>query len=203
MKLLGVDASPYVRKVRIVLEEKHIPYEYVKARPSLPDSPVPQFNPLAKIPVLVTASGKGIYDSPVIVEYLDGLVPDPRLIPLETEARVDVKRWEALADGIADATVAISHERRKPPEKQDGPEWYQKQRLKIERGLAAMEKELGESEFCYGGRFSLADVGAGYTLGYLDRALPDIDWRASCPNLVRLAERLSHRDAFRKTLPEI
>jgi glutathione S-transferase len=132
MKLLGVDASPYVRKVRIVLEEKHIPYEYVKARPSLPDSPVPQFNPLAKIPVLVTDSGKGIYDSPVIVEYLEGLVPDPRLIPTDIEARVDVKRWEALADGIADATVAISHERRKPDEKQDSPEWYQKQRLKID-----------------------------------------------------------------------
>jgi glutathione S-transferase len=203
MKLLGVDASPYVRKVRIVLEEKHIPYEYVKARPSLPDSPVPQFNPLAKIPVLVTDSGKGIYDSPVIVEYLEGLVPDPRLIPADSEARVDVKRWEALADGIADATVAISHERRKPDEKQESPEWYQKQRLKIDRGLAAMEKELAGREFCYGTRFSLADVAAGYALGYLDRALPDIPWRASCPNLVRLAERLSHRDSFRKTIPEI
>ena len=203
MKLLGVDASPYVRKVRIVLEEKRIPYEYVKARPSLPDSPVPQFNPLAKIPVLVTDGGKSVYDSPVIVEYLDGLVPDPRLIPVENEARVDVKRWEALADGIADATVAISHERRKPQEKQDSPEWYQKQRLKIDRGLAAMEKELGDREFCYGAGFSLADIGAGYALGYLDRALPDIAWRASCPSLVRLAERLSHRDAFRKTIPEV
>src|SRR4051812_21966931 len=116
MKLLGVDASPYVRKVRIVLEEKHIPYEYVQARPSLPDSPVPQFNPPAKIPVLVTDKGKGIYDSPVIVEYLEMLVAEPRLIPAEPDARIDVKRWEALGDGIADATVAISHERRKPQE---------------------------------------------------------------------------------------
>ncbi|MGZ5224823.1 MAG: glutathione S-transferase N-terminal domain-containing protein [Burkholderiales bacterium] len=201
MKLLGVDASPYVRKVRIVLEEKHIPYEYVQARPSLPDSPVPQFNPLSKIPVLVTDKGKGIYDSPVIVEYLDMLVSEPPLIPSEAEARVEVKRWEALGDGITDAIVAISHERRKPQEKQDSPEWYQKQRLKIDRGLMAMEQALTGHEFCHGSRFSLADIAAGYALGYLDRALRDIQWRASYPNLARLAGRLSERESFRKTVP--
>jgi glutathione S-transferase len=201
MKLLGVDASPYVRKVRIVLEEKHIPYEYVQARPSLPDSPVPQFNPLAKIPVLVTDKGKGIYDSPVIVEYLEMLVAEPRLIPTGPEARIDVKRWEALGDGVTDATVAISHERRKPQDKQEGAEWYQKQRLKIDRGLAAMEKALGKEEFCYANRFSLADIAAGYAVEYIDRVLPDIDWRAAHSNLARLADRLGQRDSFRKTAP--
>jgi glutathione S-transferase len=202
MKLLGHDGSPYVRKVRIVLEEKRIPYEYVQARPSAPDSPVPQFNPLAKIPVLVTQQGKGIYDSPVIVEYLDALAPEPRLIPAETGERIDIKRWEALGDGIADATVAISHERRKPREKQDSEEWYQKQRLKIDRGLTAMERELGEREFCYGSRFTLADVAAGFALGYLDRVLPDVDWRKAHPRLTQLAERLAKRDSFVKTLPQ-
>jgi glutathione S-transferase len=201
MKLLGVDASPYVRKVRIVLEEKHIPYEYVQARPSLPDSPVPQFNPLAKIPVLVTDNGKGIYDSPVIVEYLEMLVAEPRLIPTEPEARIDVKRWEALADGVTDATVAISHERRKPQDNQESAEWYQKQRLKIDRGLAAMEQALGKEEFCYAKRFSLADIAAGYTLGYIDSVLPEIDWRASHSSLARLVERLGKRASFRKTAP--
>ena len=202
MKLLGHDGSPYVRKVRIVLEEKRIPYEYVQARPSAPDSPVPQFNPLAKIPVLVTQQGKGIYDSPVIVEYLDALAPEPRLIPSETDARIDIKRWEALGDGVADATVAISHERRKPRVKQDSEEWYHKQRLKIDRGLEAMERELGEREFCYGSRFTLADVAAGFALGYLDRVLPDIDWRKAHPRLTKLAERLAKRDSFVKTLPQ-
>jgi len=202
MKLLGHDGSPYVRKVRIVLEEKRIPYEYVQARPSAPDSPVPQFNPLAKIPVLVTQQGKGIYDSPVIVEYLDALAPEPRLIPAETDARIDIKRWEALGDGIADATVAISHERRKQREKQDSEEWYQKQRLKIDRGLAAMERELGEREFCYGSRFTLADVAAGFALGYLDRVLPDVDWRKAHPRLTQLEQRLAKRDSFVKTLPQ-
>src|SRR5687768_10995650 len=102
MKLLGVDHSPYARKVRIVLEEKRIPYEYVRARPSLPGSPVPEYNPLAKVPVLVTDKGKAIYDSSVIVDYLDALGAEPRLIPAEVEQRVDVKRWEALGNGVAD-----------------------------------------------------------------------------------------------------
>ena len=196
MKLLGVDASPYVRKVRIVLEEKRIPYEYVKARPSLPDSPVPQFNPLAKIPVLVTDKGKGIYDSAVIVDYLDALVAEPRLIPAEIEARVDVKRWEALGDGVADATVAISHEL--TDKTGQSAEWHAKQQLKIDRGLAAMEKDLGDREFCHGASFSLADIAAGYALGYLDRALPEIDWRSKHATLARFAERMSKRDSFRK-----
>src|SRR5688500_394397 len=154
MKLLGVDRSPYVRKVRIVLEEKGIPYEYVQARASVPDSPVPAYNPLAKIPVLVTDSGKGIYDSPVIVEYLDALQREPKLIPDELEARIDVKRWEALGDGIADATVLVSHD----TERRQSDDWHKRQRLKIDRGLAAIEKELGSREFCHGERFSLADI---------------------------------------------
>ena len=192
MKLLGVDASPYARKVRIVLEEKHIPYEYVRARASVPGSPVPEYNPLAKVPVLVTDKGKAIYDSPVIVDYLDALVPEPRLIPQAFEERIDVKRWEALGDGVTDATVLVSHDR----EQRQSDEWHQRQRLKIERGLAAMAKELGEKEFCYGTAFSLADIAVGYALGYLDRMLPDIDWRTPHPNLARLAQRLAKRESF-------
>jgi glutathione S-transferase len=195
MKLLGVDRSPYVRKVRIVLEEKGIPYEYVQARASVPDSPVPAYNPLAKIPVLVTDSGKGIYDSPVIVEYLDALQREPKLIPDELEARIDVKRWEALGDGIADATVLVSHD----TERRQSDDWHKRQRLKIDRGLAAIEKELGSREFCHGEHFSLADIATGYALGYLDAALPQIAWRDGHPALAKLAERLAHRESFKRT----
>jgi glutathione S-transferase len=198
MKLFGVDTSPYARKVRIVLEEKRIPFEYIRARASVPGSPVPQYNPLAKVPVLVTDSGKAIYDSPVIVEYLDSLVPEPALLPAEFEQRIDVKRWEALGDGVTDAVVLVSHDR----ENVQSAEWHQRQRLKIERGLAAMAQELGEREFCYGNRFSLADIAAGYALGYMDLVLADTNWRATHPNLARLAERLSERESFRKTVPQ-
>lgn len=198
MKVLGGDRSPYVRKVRIVLEEKGLAYEYVQARPSVPDSPVPEYNPLAKIPVLVTDEGKAIYDSPVIVDYLDARFPHPRLIPVELEQRVDVKRWEALGDGIADATVLASHDY----EKVQSADWHARQRLKITRGLAVMAKDLGARTYCYGSAFSLADIAAGYALAYLDVSLPDVDWRAAHPNLVQLAQRLAERPSFRKTLQQ-
>jgi len=200
MRLFGTPASPYVRKVRIVLEEKRIPYEYVIARGSVPGSPVPHFNPLGKIPTLVPDNGQPIYDSPVITEYLDGIVPEPRLIPEAFEERIAVKRWEALGDGVVEATVAINHEYREPEEKRRGPEWFARQQEKIDRGLAVMAKDLGDREFCFGDVFSLADVAAGCALGYLDYGLPKHEWREAHPELRRLAERLDARRSFRITI---
>ena len=131
MKLFGTPGSPYARKVRVVLAEKRIPYEYVIDRPSLPESRVPQFNPLGKIPVLVCDDGRAVYDSAVIVEFLDGLVAQPALIPAAFNDRIEVRRWEALGDGIADATVAISHDAREPAAQRQPAAWYGRQRQKI------------------------------------------------------------------------
>jgi glutathione S-transferase len=114
---------------------------------------VPQFNPLGKVPTLVCDEGRAIYDSPVIVEYLDALGSRPKLIPEAFDQRIEVRRWEALGDGIAEATVLINHEYREPAEKQRARAWFERQRAKIARGLATMEKDLGSSEFCFGGRF--------------------------------------------------
>ena len=196
MKIFGHDGSPFVRKVRIALEEKRIPYEYVHARSSEPGSTLWQVNPLSKIPVLVTDDGKAIYDSPVIVEYADAAGGEPKLIPSDFESRIEVKRWEALGDGIADATVLTSHDY----DKVQTAQWHERQRQKIERGLATMAKDLGDREFCFGERFTLADIAAGYALGYIDQVTPDIEWRGAHPNLARLAERLAQRESFRKTL---
>jgi glutathione S-transferase len=199
VKLFGTPGSPFARKVRVVLEERRIPHEYVVARGSAPGSPVPQFNPLGKVPTLVLDDGRGLYDSPVIVEYLDALGTGPRLIPEAPAERIEVKRWEALCDGIAEATVAINHGYREPPEKQHEPAWFERQRHKIDRGLAVMEKDLGAGTFCYGGRFTLADIAAGYALDYLDFALPELEWRKAHPALARLAGRLAARPSFSAT----
>jgi glutathione S-transferase len=199
VKLYGSPGSPFARKVRIVLEEKRMPHVYEVQRGSAPGSPVPQFNPLGKVPTLVLDDGRGLYDSPVIVEYLDALGEGPRLIPDSPAERIEVKRWEALGDGIAEATVNINHERREPAGKQKEPAWFQRQRDKVDRGLAVMEKDLGPGEFCFGGRFTLADIATGYALGYLDFAAPDIEWRKGHPALARLAERLFARPSFSTT----
>jgi glutathione S-transferase len=203
MKLLGSPGSPYVRKVRIVLAEKRIDYEYVVGRPSAPESRIHEFNPLGKIPVLVRDDGSTVYDSVVIVEYLEGLVAEPVLMPASFEDRIQVKRWEALGDGIADATVAVSHDLREPEAQRKPDPWYVKQRQKIQRGLATMERDLGNQEFCYGSKFSLADIAAGFALGYLDQVLPDTGWRNEFPVLKRLAERLATRESFVVTKPAI
>jgi glutathione S-transferase len=200
MKLFGTPGSPFVRKVRIVLEEKRLPYEYVIERGSAPGSRVPQHNPLGKIPTLLLDDGRALYDSPVIVEYLDATGSGARLIPEAFDERIEVKRWEALADGVVEATVAINHEYREPRDKQRAPAWFERHRAKIDRGLAVMAKDLGSAEFCFGGRYTLADIATGYALGYLDFALPDIDWRRTHPSLGRLAERLAPRKSFSTTV---
>lgn len=200
MKLFGSPGSPYARKVRVFLVEKRIPCEYVVARGSAPGSPVPQYNPLGKVPTLVLDDGRGLYDSPVIIEYLDSLGSVPRLIPEPVADRIEVKRWEALADGIAEATVAINHDLREPKEKQHPAAWHERHQLKIDRGLGVLEKDLGRGEFCFGGRFTLADIATGYALGYLDFALPEMKWRGAHPALAKLAERLFVRPSFTDTV---
>lgn len=200
MKLLGSPASPYARKVRIVLEEKNIPYEYVIDRPSSPNSVAANFNPLGQIPVLVRDDGKAIYDSPVIVEYLDNLSAAPRLIPEAAADRIEVKRWEALGDGILDAIVALLLDSRRDEAQRQSADWQGRQHRKIERGLATMEKDIGSGRYCHGETFTLADIAGGVALGFLDQVRPQFEWRKTYPGLAPLADRLAARDSFRKTL---
>lgn len=199
MKLYGTLRSPFARKVRIVLAEKNIPCEYIITRGSTPGSPVPALNPLGKVPTLQRDDGSALYDSPVIVEYLDTLGSGPKLIPEDFGSRIEVKRWEALGDGVTEAIVAVNHERLEPPEKQHNAEWFAKRQAKIDLGLALMERDLGPRAFCFGDRFTLADIATGYALGYLDFALPEVKWRKAHPALARLAERLAARPSFSST----
>lgn len=196
MKLYGTPRSPFARKIRIVLAEKNIPYEMVVTRGSTPDSPVPALNPLGKVPTLLRDDGRALYDSPVIAEYLDGIGSGPKLIPEDFDSRIEVRRWEALGDGVTEAIVAVNHERLEPLEKQHNAEWFAKRQAKITLGLARMESDLGPKDWCFGDRFTLADIATGYALGYLDFALPEIEWRSKHPALAKLAARLNARPSF-------
>ncbi len=200
MKLLGSPGSPYARKVRIVLAEKRIACDFQLIRLADPNPGISPVNPLGKIPALIRDDGRVIYDSAVIVDYLDALKPAPRLIPEPLDDRIEVKRWEALADGILDAAVAISHDYILPELPDQGLAWSNaNQQRKIDLGLAVMEKDLGPREFCHGQAFTLADIASGVALGYLDYVLPKLDWRPAHPNLRRLSERLFERDSFTAT----
>jgi len=200
MKLIASLTSPYARKVRIALAEKKIEYELVAAAPFAADSTVPSFNPLGKVPVLVLDDGTNLFDSRVIVEYLDTVSPVSRLIPEPSRQRIVVKRWEALADGICDAASTIVLEGRRPAKVQS-KDWIDRQRLKIDRGVAELAAELGERPWCNGEAYSLADIATGCALGYLDFRHPGIDWHEQYPNLVKLAEKLAKRSSFADSLP--
>ncbi|MDR2875852.1 MAG: glutathione S-transferase N-terminal domain-containing protein [Methylobacillus sp.] len=201
MKLFITQASPYARKVRVVLAEKHIECDLVTvASLAAPDSPVPEYNPLGKIPTLVLDDGTSYYDSAVIVDYLDNKVPVSRLIPQDNINRALVRRWEALADGVCDATVAVVMEKRRPPEKQDET-LIERQMQKVTRGLKRMSEDMRESKWATGDRFTLADIAVGCVLGYIDLRMPEIGWRDLYPNLAKLHEQLMARPSFKDTAP--
>jgi glutathione S-transferase len=201
MKLIGSLTSPYVRKTRIVLAEKRIEYELVLDDPRAPDSVAGQYNPLGKIPVLVTDDGSAIYDSGVIVEYLDNISPVGRLIPEPGRARIQVKRWEALADGLLDAAVLIMLEKRRPASKQS-KDWIERQAQKITHALRAASNDLAERAWCTGEAYSLADIALACALGYLEYRFAELDWRGQYANLARHADKLFRRPPFQATMPQ-
>ena len=200
MKLIGSHTSPFVRKVRIVLAEKKIEYDFVIDSPWLEGSKVPNINPLGKIPALVLDDDTPLFDSRVIVEYIDSVTPNNKLIPAPSRERTEVKRWEAVADGICDAAAAVFLEAKRPPAQQSA-DWIVRQRGKIMRGLEFMAEELGEKPFCMGTHLSLADIAVGTALGYLSFRFADIDWQAAHPNLGRLYTKLMHRPSLADTAP--
>jgi len=200
MKLIGTLTSPYTRKARIVLAEKRIDYDFVVDNPNTPETHIADYNPLGKAPVLVLDDATTLYDSRVIVEYLDNASPVGRLIPEDTRRRIQVRRWEALADGCTDAAVAIVYERRRPADKQF-TDALARQQAKIDRALKAMTEDLGDKAWCSGDQYNLSDIAVGCALGFFDLRLPDIGWRKLYPNLVKLADKLAQRPSFHDTEP--
>jgi glutathione S-transferase len=200
MKLIGTPTSPYTRKARIVAAEKRIEYEFTIDPPYDKQSQVPAYNLLGKVPVLLLDDDTAIFDSRVIVEYLDQASPVARLIPEDSRQRIQVRRWEALADGCTDAAVAVAVEKRRPEEHQSA-DWIARQSAKVNRALKVMADELGAKNWCSGEFFNLSDIAVGCCLGYLDLRLADLGWRKAYPNLAKLSDKLMMRAAFKDTSP--
>ncbi|MGQ2994771.1 MULTISPECIES: glutathione S-transferase N-terminal domain-containing protein [Variovorax] len=203
MKLIGSAASPYVRKVRVVLAEKRLDYQFVIEDVWSPDTTIANSNPLGKVPCLIMEGGEAMFDSRVIVEYIDTLSPVGKLIPQQSRERAEVKTWEALADGVMDAGVLWRLERtwsgRADGERSEA--WIDRQRAKVEAGVAAMAKGLGDKPFCSGIHLSLSDIAVGCTLGWLNLRFPEIEWRAEHANLAKLYDKLMQRPSFIDTQP--
>ena len=202
MKLLGSLASPYTRKVRVVAAEKKIECELELVDVNPVENPVNTHNPLGKVPTLVLDDGTALYDSRVIVEFLDARSPLGRLIPEETRDRMAVRRWEALADGVLDAGLLVRYEvQRKELERSQA--WIDKQLARMHRAVELMEKDLEGRAWCHNDRYSLADIALGCCLGWLDFRRPgEVDWHAKYPGLGQHYRKLMERAAFADTVPQ-
>ena len=204
MKLIGSPASPYARKVRVVMAEKKLDYQYVIEDVWAANSSITESNPLGKVPCLVMEGGEAVFDSRVIVEYLDTLSPVGKLIPAQGRERAEVKTWEALADGLLDAALLVRMENvfKGRTEAQRSQAWIERQMDKINAVLKAMSTGLADKPFCSGVHFSLSDIAVGCALGYLDYRYPQVTWRDSYANLARLQDKLALRPSFIETAPK-
>jgi glutathione S-transferase len=202
MKLLGSLTSPYVRKVRIVMAEKKLDFqlelEDVWGRDDILKS-----NPLGKVPCLVMEGGEAVFDSRVIVEYLDTLSPVGKLIPPTGRERIEVRTWEALADGLLDASILARLEATwgGRTAEQRSQTWIDRQMSRVTASLKSMSQGLGDKPWCHGNAFTLADVSVGCALGYLDFRFAHIAWRGDYPNLHKLYDKLAARQSFIDTAP--
>ena len=202
MKLIGSLTSPYVRKVRVVMAEKKLDCQ-LDLEDVWGNDAIVKSNPLGKVPCLVLDGGEAVFDSRVIVEYLDTLSPVGKLIPPSGRERAEVKTWEALADGVLDAAILARLEATWAgrSDGQRSQAWIDRQLGKVDGALQAMSRGLADKPFCSGIHLSLSDVAVGCALGYLSFRFPQIEWRTTYPNLARLSDKLALRQSFMDTRP--
>jgi glutathione S-transferase len=202
VKLIGSNTSPYVRKARLVLLEKDLPHEYVVDPPSDPNSEAYRVNPLGRIPALILDDGECIFDSVVICEYADTLNDTTILIPRgDALARMRVRRWEALADGIMDSAIVVRNEVLRRAEMQLAATLALHNDA-ITHALQHIAAQLGTHDWCEGDALSLADLALVSALAYLDLRQPERDWRGTHPDLAAWFERMCARPCVQLSLAD-
>ena len=200
MRLYISAASSFARKIRVMLLEKRVAHELETINLWEPNH-LDRVNPLAKVPALGLDDGRVLVSSPLIADYVDARYPSPRFIPADLEARTEVRRWEALADGAMDAVSATLYEMRFHDETKRSAAWLERQRKKFEAGFAALEAMLGERDWCVGDSMTLADIAVGCHVGFINLRQPKYLPQERYPRLAALWKRLEERESFRKSAP--
>lgn len=204
MTLFHNPASPFVRKVMVLLHETgqtdRVALQLSQLSPVSPDAVLNLDNPLGKIPALRLADGNVLYDSRVILDYLDQQHVGNPLIPAEGSARWRRLTLAALADGIMDAAVMVRYELALRAPEKHWPEWLDAQREKIRRALAALEAEAIAELTCH---FDVAAISVACALGYLDLRHADLNWRDAQPQLAAWYFEVSQRPSMLATVPKV
>jgi len=200
MKLYASAASSFARKIRVVLLEKGIEHELELVN-LWESNKLHHVNPLGKVPALQLEDGRVLISSPLLADFIDYRYPSPRLIPADFEARTEVRRWEALADGSMDAVSATLYEMRFHDEAKRSEVWMDRQRQKFESGFKTLEAMLGGRRWCVGDEMTLADISVSCHLGFINLRVPQYFPPDRYPELARLWRSMEERDSFKKTAP--
>ena len=199
MKLIGSYTSPFVRKISVILLEKGITFEFVNESPYAEQSGVAHYNPLGKVPALVTDNGEQWFDSPIIAQYLEQLSVAPALLPADPLEALKVRQLEALADGIMDAGLVHVRELQRPAAQQSETELL-RQREKISRALDALEQYAADGTL-KAEKLTIATIAVACAIGYLNFRRVSPGWCVNRPHLVKLVETLFQRESFARTEP--
>jgi glutathione S-transferase len=201
MKLYFAALSPFVRKARVAAMElgldTKIELVTVASTPVAMNPELGKANPLGKLPTLATDDGDLLFDSAVIVEYLDALAGGGKIIPAKGPDRWRVKRTEALADGLADAAILVRYETFLRPAEKQWPDWIAGQKQKVAQALDALE---GQS-WAFDDKVDAGKIAVGCALGYLDLRFPDLGWRKKCETLGRWYDAFAKRPSMEATKP--
>ena len=198
MKLYGSRTSPYVRKARVLISEKKLAVTFVDEDPWPAESRISTRNPLGKVPALEIDPNNYLFESALVVHYLDH-VDGKTLTPKDPAGYWQAQWWQALGNGVIDAAVARVLETRRPEDKRM-PQKLEREEARIHRAVASAEARFGGGTFLVGNRFTLADLILGVALQYVDFRYPH-EWRASAPKLAKWHAGVAERKSFQDTLP--
>ena len=200
MKIIIATPSPYARKVRVVLREKKINFEEIIDIPWNKDTLTFNLNPLGKIPILLRTENEPLFDSKVIIQYLDYYEPNPLFYPMNVEENISARLIETVADGICDSIVLLflENSRKKALRSKS---WIRRQEEKIFEGIKYLSNYLDEKKYFVGNYFNIADVCGFSCLEYLDLRFPKLKWRDKYPNLKTYWNIHKDRQSFKETIP--
>jgi len=201
MKLITAAASPFVRKVRVLILELGLQDSVTLEDPGVVNpvennAMVNSINPLGMIPALQLDNGDSLYDSAVICEYLNQIADGP-FFPSDPSRRFQTLRLQALGDGILDLSVALRYETAMRPQELHWQPWIDNQNAKVERGLDALETGCSQFEASP----LIGEITIACALGYRDFRFADNDWRSGRPTLSRWFEQMMQRDSLASTIP--